>query len=923
MNYDPIHDTYSAPEQPSQPASGASPQQHEDKPESGAQGQEQNPEPAKDSDSGNAAKAPAQTPAQTSESENQHSSPPQTRGAWNPEPSARHEQHPPQPAVAPYKPFSIDSLMGGSEPAEPPQFQRTELPKIDFQRTEPPRPEFQRTEPPRPEIHRNDPPRPDFQRTEPPREVQSHELPRPEPVQRPEVPAQHTSVNYPPVHQNVQPQASEGKYDPARPLPPIDGRLGGDQAPPPEHKSAPEHKPAPEPVKEESAGSPTETAPAYSPEQGQLPSDFREISRGYKYLKKADGEPFWRKDIQYDFLHELFTDETRCFTNYFPYCEVTNAANGPKLTFSELYVRTLAESNKSSKILRERLIKEKDMGVAVSKVCLLVNAGRMNTTVNFVPDMRSALRTYHSIPSLQTSGSGDSRPLQDTPRLKTILKAVCDDQKHLLTLLDLFKNRNTKRPNTNVIKLIFLMSTFFQNIPFHYDDSYEHDSFSEKFRFIKASPGPQNKFMEFFLNDEIHPKCRSRRFLWLMYTYLETNFTPEEVAENPFNPHAIPPLEYIPEAELPNYDVDADFEVEYAIKMYHTRMMHLSADAHNPLPKKGNKSRRERQKIQHQLNDGSSTTPAPYAEEQDDSMNVDDTTIVHQEEPVEPVKQVKPEPPAAPEVPEPPVQQPVVAESSSTSSGSQGNDKAPAEKVHKRKRPAPSVGSLVEDTRKPVLAEERQRLTTPEFPIEGLQELRERYAITTPANLYKPLSKEGPLSAAGRKEVASKSKPTVDLVSKTLPRKFESTKEKMLRWLHDYFEYRRATGSGLVGIEWEDIRSDVSNGIEAYVYQQEGKQHLIQKYEKVRDDDEFDVEIKRETFSNGPNLGDSAPVDIGAVENYGAGYEPDRDFNKVNERRVFELGLLELLHEAIAKKKSKRPKFSRISFDLDNGTLSF
>lgn len=861
MNYDPIHDTYSAPEHssPHHP-DPATPNNH------GPKALNEDESAQKGLSASNTTSPLHQRNSATSNSPIGNSSTVQAEST-----ASSSAPHPKREDV-PYKPFSIDSLMGGAEP-EPANESVV----------------FSNPAPPAPVQHVS-----------------------PAPVAPPSALIPQNLESHQPTAQTSPPQKLEPQNEVQKaPSPPEVAKTE-----PPAPENAGSELPQMQTFHTDPALlSQGPENPPYSPENKELPPDFRDISRGYKYLKKSDGEPFWRKDIQYDFLHEVFSDETRCFTNYFPYCEVTNAANEPKLTFAELYVRTLAESNKLSKILRERLIKEKDMGIAVSKVCLLVNTGRMNTTVNFVPDMRSALRTYHSIPSLQTTGSGDSRPLQDTPRLKTILKAVCDDQKHLLTLLDLFKNRNDRKPNTNVIKLIFLMSTFFQNIPFHYDDSYEHDSFLEKFRFIKASPGPQNKFMEFFLNDEIHPKCRSKRFLWLMYTYLETSFTAGEIANNPFNPHVIPPLEYIPESELLKHDADTDYEIEYAIQMYHTRMMHLSTDAHNPLPKKGNKSRRERQKILSQINDGSGQSPASFAEDGDDLMNADETTLNSHEDLPQAVK------------PEPMVEKvdPIVTSLANavvnTTPTPQSQEKPSQEKAHKRKRPAPSVGSLVEDTRKPVLDEESQKLTTPDFPIEGLQDILDTFTTSTPSSLYKPLTKDGTLSADHRKKVLAKLKKVIDQVSKTIPRKFEATKEALLRWIEQYFRYRASVGSGLLGIEWEDIRSDVSNGVETHLYQQLGKQLLIQKYERNRDDEEYDVERSFATQSQ--KLGDMATIDIGEIEKPGSGFEPKRDYNKLNERTQFELQIMELLSATIAKKKAKRLKLSRVSFDLEKGSVSF
>lgn len=638
-------------------------------------------------------------------------------------------------------------------------------------------------------------------------------------------------------------------------------------------------------------------------EPGTLPPHFRQTSRGFKHLKKADGEPFWRKDIQYDFLHELFTDENRVFTNNFPFCEVPNAANGPKLTFAELYVRTLAESLKLSKVLRERLIKDSDMGIAVSKVCLLVNAGRMNTTVNFVPDMRSALRTYHLIPSLQATPEGPPRPLQDTPRLKTILKAVCDGQDHLQTLLDLLKAPPAQRPNTNVIKLIFLMSTFFQNIPFHYDDSYVHDSFSEKLRFIKASPGPQNKFMEFFLNDEICPKNRSRRFLWLVYTYLETSFSQPELATNPFNPHLIPPIEYVPEAELARFDNDTDYEIEYAIRMYHTRMMHLNDEVNNTNPKRGNKSKRERQKIRKQLILEHNYRPLPDGVPEEDTADdlamIDDSHHDNHDS----------------------------DEHENPEEARQGyHNRVILDRGVKRKKPAPSVGSLVEETRRLV---EPSKLS-PEFPIDGLEALRRRYSVCTTDVPVHPLTRESVLSVARRKSTIVKSKSLVGQVARASPHKFDLRRAELLEWMYRYFQYRKSAGNGLLAMEWEDIRSDVVHGVEAYLYQQKGKTLVIHRHEEQMEDEYHESGepelLKRENFVTGsdPLPGDLAPVDVGNIEKVGAGYVALHDFNNANERNTYEYLLLTMVDTVIAQNQvMRRSQPQRILFNLNSGSVSF
>ena len=93
-----------------------------------------------------------------------------------------------------------------------------------------------------------------------------------------------------------------------------------------------------------------------------------------RHLKKEDGIPLWRKDIQFAFLRAVFDDETRVFTM---------ASDGSKgHTFSEIYIDAMARSSKTSKILKEKLLSERSAALNMAMVCLLVNVGRMNTTLN-------------------------------------------------------------------------------------------------------------------------------------------------------------------------------------------------------------------------------------------------------------------------------------------------------------------------------------------------------------------------------------------------------------------------------------------------------------------------------------------------------------------------------------------------------------
>jgi Ino eighty subunit 1 len=93
-----------------------------------------------------------------------------------------------------------------------------------------------------------------------------------------------------------------------------------------------------------------------------------------KHLKKDDGIPLWRKDIQFDFLKLVFEDEQRVFTKQ------SDRTGGH--TFADIYLDAMAKSSKCSKILKDKLLTERAAAINMAMVCLLVNVGRMNTTLN-------------------------------------------------------------------------------------------------------------------------------------------------------------------------------------------------------------------------------------------------------------------------------------------------------------------------------------------------------------------------------------------------------------------------------------------------------------------------------------------------------------------------------------------------------------
>ncbi|ATZ49979.1 Bcies1 [Botrytis cinerea B05.10] len=295
-----------------------------------------------------------------------------------------------------------------------------------------------------------------------------------------------------------------------------------------------------------------------------------------RHLKKDDGEPLWRKDIQYDFLKLIFEDDNAVFTNGYD-------DTLPKQTFADLYIDTMARSSKTSKILRDKLLSEHEPAKNMAMVCLLVNLGRMNTTLNFFPEMRAQLRTYHAIPSLQARQDPNSyKQLQDAPRLKSILKGASEDRPEPGTLE---KIKSTPIPRTNPVNLIFVLTNHATKVTeLHFPTTRE--------------------FYDLIMNTQITSKSRAKAFLWLMWFYLESDFTEEGADENPFGSgvdydtdvrnQGVPRLQDMTEEEEALENVDTEEELEYGHTKMRERKRIIEADqiafqAENGPPKRGPK----------------------------------------------------------------------------------------------------------------------------------------------------------------------------------------------------------------------------------------------------------------------------------------------------------------------------------------------
>lgn len=292
-----------------------------------------------------------------------------------------------------------------------------------------------------------------------------------------------------------------------------------------------------------------------------------------RHIKKEDGTALWRKDIQHRFLELVVDDEMPCFTR---------KSDGQKnLPFVDIYVDAMARSSKTSKILKDRLHSDREAAKNMAMICLLVNVGRMNTTLNFFPEMRAQLRTYHSIPSLQAYKSQrDYKSLQDAPRLKSILKGASEDDADEPKSLDALKERAV--PRTNPVNLIFLLS--------HYAPKVSETHF----------PGSVD-FFDLVIRHTISSASRAKAFLWLMWWYLESNFTKEDALNNPFGagtfespgeeeqkpseddiPLKVPLLEMITEEEGNAENVDPRFEQEFAERMAKERKRIVLEYGDNP-----------------------------------------------------------------------------------------------------------------------------------------------------------------------------------------------------------------------------------------------------------------------------------------------------------------------------------------------------
>jgi len=181
--------------------------------------------------------------------------------------------------------------------------------------------------------------------------------------------------------------------------------------------------------------------------------------------------------------------------------------------------------------------------------------------------MRAQLRTYHAIPSLQAQQDPHAyKQLQDAPRLKSILKGGMEDRPEPNALI---KIKQKDVPRTNPVNLLFVIcQSAFKIAELHFPAGQEFHDLLMKTQFSSTS--------------------RANAFLWLMWFYLESDFTEEGCDENPFGPgvdyglnvanQGVPMLERMTKEEEEAENVDTQEEIDFGVEKKKLRHSILEVD---------------------------------------------------------------------------------------------------------------------------------------------------------------------------------------------------------------------------------------------------------------------------------------------------------------------------------------------------------
>ncbi|OBZ78781.1 Ino eighty subunit 1, partial [Grifola frondosa] len=263
-------------------------------------------------------------------------------------------------------------------------------------------------------------------------------------------------------------------------------------------------------------------------------------------VKRYDGEPLTRVDLQYDLLI-IFSATLKLYSlTHIPLCVVT--LHTQRSPFGPVPAK-------------EKMVELREFGDEFGKISLLSNVGRINTTMAFFPEMRTSLRTYHPVPPLQKTDGN----LQDAPRIKNILKSCFlenESQGTVSTPTDvLSRSRSGEVPPTTVVNLIFILASHAGPI------SAAH-----------FEPNAGVDVVDFFTPVHISSASRARAFLWLCYHYLEApspNPFSDEHADQ--NPGKIPALVTLTAEEAAQENIDSQEEIDWGVRMTHQRQLFVES----------------------------------------------------------------------------------------------------------------------------------------------------------------------------------------------------------------------------------------------------------------------------------------------------------------------------------------------------------
>lgn len=206
------------------------------------------------------------------------------------------------------------------------------------------------------------------------------------------------------------------------------------------------------------------------------------------------------------------------------------------LTFKELYIEALLNSPRCTKAVRDKVWQDEEFAENFACVNLLINIGRMNTTLAFYAQMQTVLRSYHPLPSLQ-GNDNSRRHMQDAPRMKSLLKSVLlpfEKASVGPAAAPISKTAAAAASSHYVPEQEQIeMSWTLEDVVKRWQEGYKSPTSIVNFLFIFCTQASELTAMHFAQPHDAHSiffphkdypipaKDRARAFLWLCWHYLE------------------------------------------------------------------------------------------------------------------------------------------------------------------------------------------------------------------------------------------------------------------------------------------------------------------------------------------------------------------------------------------------------------------